>query len=127
MMRFPGAVHGCSACLEGQWGRAEALGNETKDLSSPCAPQRSGMLQQPNWEQELVSYPREGGRVPARREPAPSAQLLLELLDAESEALPILPTQGALVCREEMIHVHRVAPQQIFHSQGMLPGLKCDH
>lgn len=70
---------------------------------------------------------REGGRVPGRQEPALSAQLLLELLDAEPEAPPIRPTQGALVCRQEMIHVHPAAPQQIFHSQRMLPGLKCDH
>lgn len=104
-------VHGCSA--PAWWGCAE-IGDLSLCSSTPrdaAAPKLgAGGLSYPS-EGQL-----EGGKVPGRQEPAPSAGILLELLAAESQAPSIRPTQGALVCREEMIHVHRVAPQQIFHS-----------
>lgn len=53
----------------------------------------------------------EGGGLPATPEPAPSAQAPADIVGCQVRgAPPIRPTQGALVSREEMIHVHRSGP-----------------
>lgn len=40
---------------------------------------------------------------------------------------PTHPSQGALVHKEEMIHGHQAAPEQIFHCYGMFPEHECDN
>lgn len=43
------------------------------------------------------------------------------------DTAPTHPSQGALVHKEEMIHGHQAAPEQIFHCYGMFPEHECDN